>query len=221
MSGAASRAYEIIKSEITTGRLAGNSRLKETELAGLTGVSRTPVREALRLLAADGFVETSPNSGALVASWSDEDLAEISELRAVLESFGAGLAATKISQGELAELDQLEDRMERVVAAAKANFLSELSQLNKDFHLAIVEATGNRRLVANIHSVIEGPLVFRRFSVFKGEQIQRSLAHHREIIAALRAGQRDWASAIMKTHILAARSADRILGQTHPVAPAT
>lgn len=217
MSGAAARAYEIIKTGITTGRLAASSRLKEAELADLTGVSRTPVREALRLLEADGLVETNPNSGAHVAIWSDEDLSEITDLRAVLESFGAGLAATKITPAEISQLEKLEDDMENVVAAARANFLAELSVLNKDFHLAIVGATGNRRLIANIQSVIEGPLILRKFSVFSGEQIQRSLTHHREIIAALKFGDRDWAGAVMRNHVLSARGADRILERSQSI----
>ncbi len=216
MSGAALRAYEIIKSGITSGQLAANSRLKEAELADLAGVSRTPVREALRLLEADGLVETNPNTGAHVAVWSDEDLSEITDLRAVLESFGAGLAATKITDAEIAALEDLAARMESVVAAAAVDFLKELSVLNKDFHLAIVSATRNRRLIANIMSVIEGPLVLRKFSVFSHNQIQRSLTHHREIIDALKFGDRGWASAVMRNHVLAARDADRILQESKP-----
>ena len=214
MSGATLRAYEIIISEIANGRLAGNSRLKEAELADLTGVSRTPVREALRLLETDGFVQTNPNTGAHVAVWSDEDLSEITDLRALLESFGAGLAAAKICEAELWELEELACRMEQVVEDGKPNFLSVLSTLNKDFHLAVVGATANRRLKSSIQAVIQGALVFRKFSVFSESQIQRSLQHHREIIAALKSGDSEWASSIMRNHILAGRSADRILEQS-------
>jgi DNA-binding GntR family transcriptional regulator len=211
MSGAAARAYEIIKSEISTGRLPANSRLRETKLAELTGVSRTPVREALRLLEVDGFVENNPNTGAHVAVWSEGELQEITDLRALLEGFGAGLAATKITDAEIQELERLEEKMESVVEEALPDFLVQLSELNKRFHLAVVEATGNRRLIANIHSIVHGPLVFRKFSVLSDSQKQRSLSHHREIISALKLGDRDWATSIMRNHILAGRSADIIL----------
>ena len=211
MSGAVARAYEIIKTEISAGRLAANSRLRETKLAELTGVSRTPVREALRLLEVDGFVENNPNTGAHVAVWSEGELQEITDLRALLEGFGAGVAATRITDAEISELERLEEKMEGVVEEAASDFLVQLSETNKAFHLAIVEATGNRRLIANIHSVVHGPLVLRKFSVLSNSQIQRSLAHHREIISALKLGDRDWATAIMRNHILAGRSADIII----------
>ena len=219
MSRAVSRAYEIIKSEISAGRLAGNSRLRETKLAELTGVSRTPVREALRLLEADGLVETNPNTGAHVAVWSESELKEITDLRALLEGFGAGLAAIKITDEGIRELEDMEERMEIVVEEAPDDFLQQLSDINKHFHLAVVEATENRRLISNIHSIIEGPLVFRKFSVLSASQIQRSLSHHREIISALKSGDRDWASTIMRNHILAGRDADRILQESGSYGP--
>jgi DNA-binding GntR family transcriptional regulator len=213
MSGAAARAYEMIKAEIISGRMTGNARLKEAELAELTGVSRTPVREALRWLEADGLVVLNPNSGAHVALWSAEDLREITDLRALLESFGASLAAKKISSEQVAHLQNLQTRMEEAIARANAESLIQLAGLNKEFHLAIIEATGNHRLVSALQSIVEGPLIFRKFSVFSPEQIERSFSHHRDLIAALDAGDAEWAESTMRSHILAARSADKKLEQ--------
>ncbi|MBT3790429.1 MAG: GntR family transcriptional regulator [Alphaproteobacteria bacterium] len=213
MSGAAARAYEIVKAEIINGRLAGKTRLKEAELAELTGVSRTPVREALRWLEADGLVVMNPNSGAHVAVWSAEDLREITDLRALLESFGASLAAKKITAEQIAELESLQARMEAAIAQANAESLGLLAGLNKEFHLAIIGATGNHRLVSTLQSIVEGPLIFRKFAVFSPEQIERSFSHHRDLIAALKAGDSDWAESTMRSHIFAARSADAKLEQ--------
>jgi len=213
MSGAAARAYEMIKAEIIAGRLAGNTRLKEAELAKLTCVSRTPVREALRWLEADGLVVMSPNSGAHVALWSAQDLREITDLRALLESFGASLAAKKISAEQITHLEDLQSRMEIAIAQANSDSLGQLAGLNKEFHLAIIEATGNGRLVSTLQSIVEGPLIFRKFSVFSPEQIERSFSHHRDLIAALKAGDSDWAESTMRSHIFAARSADEKLEQ--------
>ena len=109
MSSAAEKAYEAIRDGIVGGVLPVGGRLREEELAGSIGVSRTPVREALRRLDAEGLVEFSPRRGAQVASWSDQDLDEIFGLRAVLESYGASLAATRIGGDALAELAELAD----------------------------------------------------------------------------------------------------------------
>ena len=86
MSSAAEKAYEAIRDGIVGGELPVGGRLREEELAGTIGVSRTPVREALRRLDAEGLVEFSPHRGAQVASWSDQDLDEIFGLRGVLVS---------------------------------------------------------------------------------------------------------------------------------------
>jgi DNA-binding GntR family transcriptional regulator len=213
MSGAATRAYEMIKAEITSGKLPGNSRLKEAELAEMTGVSRTPVREALRWLEADGLVVMNPNSGATVALWSTQDLREITDLRALLESFGASLAAKKVTAEQIEYLEELQTNMEAAIALAKPESLAKLAGLNKEFHLTIIGATGNQRLVATLQSIVEGPLIFRKFSVFSPEQIERSFSHHRDLIAALKAGDSDWAESTMRSHIFAARSADAKLEQ--------
>ena len=184
MSSAAEKAYEAIRAGIVGGELPVGGRLREEELAGTIGVSRTPVREALRRLDAEGLVEFSPHRGAQVASWSDQDLDEIFGLRAVLESYGASLAATRVAPEALAEV----------------------AGLNNRFHGGVLAASGNQRLVGLLSGVVVVSLVRRTFHRYSPEALARSHAHHRELLAALAAGDPEWAASVMRSHVLAARA---------------
>ena len=108
---AADRAYRFIREGILASRWPPGAHLREQELAELSGVSRTPVREALRRLAADGLLQLVPNLGAKVNAWTIQDLDEIFGLRATLESQAAGLAASRAGPQHLAELASLCDAM--------------------------------------------------------------------------------------------------------------
>src|SRR5215203_6092246 len=101
MARAAEAAYGIIREGILSGELARGQRLREEELALRAGVSRTPVREALRRLDAEGLVDFTPNRGARVTAWSERELEDVYEARALLESYGARLAATRVTAEEL------------------------------------------------------------------------------------------------------------------------
>jgi DNA-binding GntR family transcriptional regulator len=203
MSGAAEKAYEAIRDGIVGGGFPVGRRLREEELAGSIGVSRTPVREALRRLDAEGLVEFSPHRGAQVASWSDQDLDEIFGLRSVLESYGASLAATRIGPEALAELAGLADGMER---ASGRGQLDEVAELNNRFHAGVLAASGNQRLVGLLSGVVVVSLVRRTFHRYSPEALARSHAHHRELLAALAAGDPEWAASVMRSHVLAARA---------------
>jgi DNA-binding GntR family transcriptional regulator len=205
--GAVERAYRLIKRDILGGALAGGARLKEEELAAAVGVSRTPVREALRRLSAEGLVDFERHQGAVVAHWSLEDIEEIFGLRAVLEPYAVGLAASRISAAQIGELARLADAMEAAGAAKEENFIDDISTLNGEFHKILVRASGNRRLVRMLSGLIEMPVVLRTFGIYSPEELQRSFGHHREIVAALRAGDTTWPATVMRSHVLAARNA--------------
>ncbi|MGH3327227.1 MAG: GntR family transcriptional regulator [Streptomycetales bacterium] len=207
MAKAADRAYDSLRSGILTGEFVFGSRLGEAELAETFGVSRTPVREALRRLSSEGLVEVLPNRGARVAQWSEQDLHEIYELRALLESYGAARAASRIEAGEIARLARLCDEMEAVAAPGPSRDLERLAILNGHFHDAVLRAAGNVRLVALMGAVVHVPLVLRTYHRYSGEALTRSLGHHREMLAALGAGDPLWAESVMRCHVLAARAA--------------
>jgi len=209
LANAVTRAYEAIKAAVMSGELAAGTRVKEELIAEKVGVSRTPIREALNKLTAEGFLTMPPNQGARVVQWSARDLMEITDLRAVLESHGAGIAAERISSAHLQEIDQLCERMESAVASGSDQDMDALTELNSQFHMTIIAASGNVRLADVIGNLAHPLLVQRRFEGFNRARLQRSLDHHREIADALWAGDSAWASAIMRAHILASHGADQ------------
>lgn len=196
-------AYSFIKSAIMSGDLRAGDRIKEELIAERIGVSRTRIRHAIQTLTAQGFVSTLHNSGARVADWSLQDLDEITQMRALLEGFGAGIAARKVTVHDLAALEELTLDMEAAACRGSREDLEAITELNSRFHMAIIAASDNRRLAEVIGNLAHPLLVQRRFSAFSPERLRRSMDHHREIIDALRSGSPDWATNIMRAHILA------------------
>jgi DNA-binding GntR family transcriptional regulator len=205
MSNATEATYRTLRDAILDGDYALGSRLGEVELATSLGVSRTPVREALRRLSADGLVEVLPNRGARVVLWTEEDLNEIYELRALLESYGAARAAERITAADLNELSELCDEMSRVSSPGASQDLDKLSELNAQFHALILRAADSRRLHAMIGAVVQVPLVLRTFHRYSEPALGRSQGHHRELVSALTARDSQWARSVMSSHVLAAR----------------
>lgn len=196
-------AYAAIRGQILRGERAGGEWLREGELAASLGVSRTPVREALRRLAAEGLVRHEPNRGVRVESWSLSDLDEIFSLRSLLEPWGTALAAAS-GLADVEELSRLADAMDAAAAGPHPD-VDTITQLNNRFHREIMLASGHGRLAQLVSSVVEVPLVWRTFSHYSPEAMRRSLAHHHEIVDALRAGDAAWAEAVMRSHVRAAR----------------
>lgn len=211
MTTSSERAYVAIKSEILRGRYPAGHRMIEETIANELAISRTPVRDAIRRLHSDGLVEFTPNAGARIPSWSERELAEITQMRALLESFAAELAAAKITQQEVEALVGLADEMDAALDHPDGPDLERLSNANLAFHRLIVSAAGNSRLALTLESLWALPLLIRKFGLFNLERLKRSGAHHRELIAALQVHDAQWAAAIMRTHILAAQSYDQML----------
>jgi len=209
-------AYEVIKDLILDGTFEIDAHLVEADLAAQLDVSRTPVREALRRLASEGLVAFEPNRGARVAGWSAVELAEIFELRALLESYGARLAASRVTEDDLVSLRALAKCMEDEVAVEPGQQdFHQIALANNEFHLGVLRVAGNERLVAILSSLVHVPLVQRTFADYTPEGLQRSLAHHRECIAALEMRDMLWAESVMRAHILAARPVLIQAGRVH------
>jgi DNA-binding GntR family transcriptional regulator len=199
---AAEHAYRTIRDQIFSGERGGGEWLREVELADVLGVSRTPVREALRRLAAEGLVHHERNRGVRVAVWSGHDIDEIFSLRAVLEPWASSLAA---ESGD-ADLDLLRDLATEmdVTAHQRHPDLGVITRLNNRFHRLVLEASRNKRLVNVVSGVVEVPLVWRTFSHYSPEAMRRSLAHHHELVDALESQDAAWAESVMRSHVRAA-----------------
>lgn len=206
MSKSTDKAYAAIYDALTAGRLRPGEHLAEERLAREIGVSRTPVREALRRLSTEGFVEFMPNQGGRVPSLSFEDIKEIFDLRVILEGYAASLAARKMSVEQIEELKQLCDGMEKAYFKQRVGYIQEISRGNRRFHRIILEAAGGQKLSRLLPQLIEMPLVLDTYNRFTDDDMNRSMRHHRELIVAFAAQDADWANAIMSGHIQSARN---------------
>ncbi len=201
----AHRVYMVVKERIVDGDYGPGSRLTEQQIAREFDTSRTPVREAMRLLAADGFVVFKPNSGTLVRSWSSTQIREIFELRVLIEGEIAGLAALKISADQIAQLRALQDDMESEGADTSDANAARLGPLNREFHRVIAQASRSERLVSTLANAIEMPIVQRTFRSYSPAQLRRSFGQHRELIDAFDAHDAAWAQSVMSCHIHCAK----------------
>ncbi|MGY2082407.1 GntR family transcriptional regulator [Blastococcus sp. SYSU DS0539] len=202
----AERVLQELRELILAGALAPGARLGEVELAERLGVSRTPVREALTRLAAEGLVEVVPNRGARVATWTVAELEGVFDLRLSLEPQLTGAAVPNASPRDVEELDELARRMLAVGSPGPGQNLDALVPLNRAFHDRLVALAGHPTLAAALAAAIHPPIVRRNFHAYDAESLRRSLAHHLEMVAALRAGDAGWARAVMTAHICNARA---------------
>jgi DNA-binding GntR family transcriptional regulator len=198
----AERTLDTLREDILRGALPAGARLGEVELAERLGVSRTPVREALSRLAAEGLVELVPNRGARVASWTVDELEGVFALRSLLEP---QLTALAVPHAAAADLDALDDLAARMVDLGDRD-PDALVPLNRAFHGRLVELAAAPALATALAGAVHSPLVARNFHAYDAASLQRSLAHHTEIVAALRAGDPEWARAVMTAHIHNARA---------------
>lgn len=197
-----------LRNLILTGEYQPDERLIEEQIAERLGVSRTPVRQALVKLEAEGLVEIPPNRGAVVCSFSIEDVWDIYDLRAELEGYGARRAAFRIDKEGLEKLRRLTGEMEELLdqrSREREEEIRLLVSLNGEFHDTIAEASENRRLQRLIQRTVEVPLVFKSFLWYTPEERRISNHYHRKILGALQAGDGSRSEIVMRGHIYEGR----------------
>jgi DNA-binding GntR family transcriptional regulator len=193
------RLCETIEELIATGELAPGSALDEAMLVERYGVSRTPVREALIQLAAEGLVELRPRRGAVVAQATPQRLVEMFEVMAELEAMCARLAARRLRDDDLGALTVALARCE---AAAAQHDPDAYFYANEDFHRALYAASHNAFLVEQTLALQRKLRPYRRLQLRVRHRMQHSLAEHGEILAALRQGQADQAMDATRRHVV-------------------
>lgn len=206
MAQASKNATAMLRELILAGALPAGTKLGEADLATRLDVSRTPVREALSRLAAEGLVDLVPNRGARVARWSDEDLDQIFELRLRLEPYAVGLAVPRLTDSDLDDLDDLAQRMVGLGKPGRSQDLDGIVHLNRQFHRTFINRAANPALTSALLAVTHASVVNQNFHNYTPAALARSLAHHVEIVAAARVGNADWANAVMRSHLYNARA---------------
>jgi DNA-binding GntR family transcriptional regulator len=204
MAAAVDKAYLEIRQGIIRGRYLPGSHLTAEDLAKNSGLSRTPVREAMRRLHAEGLIVVIPYRGAFVTRIEENEIRNIYDLRVVLESYAAEAAAERRTPEQLEKLKALADSMCALVANDAGSHLEEIADLNNEFHKLIVAASHNSRLSTALTSVMEVPLALRTFRRYDNAELKRSAFQHLEIVSALEAGDPAWAKSVMTSHILSA-----------------
>ncbi|WP_224400987.1 GntR family transcriptional regulator [Pseudonocardia sp. ICBG1034] len=206
---AAERAYALIRSLVIEGGLAPGYRLREDPIAEELGVSRTPVREALRRLASEGLVELQPKRGAVVATFALAHLDEVTECRAALEGTAARRASSRISAEQLTRLAALDNEMRALAAERSPAALDKIGEFNKEFHGTVLVAAASPSLEMLLANLAVVPLVRRTFRHYSPEALERSMSGHHELVDALRAGSAEWAESVIRAHIWSAASTPR------------
>ncbi|MGC9961106.1 MAG: GntR family transcriptional regulator [Acidimicrobiales bacterium] len=186
-----------IAQSILDGELMPGTRLTEEALAARYEVSRTPIREALIALSTNGLVELTRNRGATVLQLTAADVTDVYQLRALLESEAARLAAPKVT-AELADLlDKSCDRLAELHGAPA----SEQLAADTFFHYTIAAASGSARLQALIRQVSAVPEAYRSFIAYTGDDMSEAERQHRAIAAALRRHRSAQARSLMRAHV--------------------
>ena len=184
-----------LREKIFARELEPGAWIDELKLAAQWGISRTPLREALKVLAVEGLVTMKVRRGAYVTEMSRDDVSQVYRLLALLESDAAGEVAERASDAQMASLQALHDRLEKQVRQRDAFFAT-----NEAFHLRLLDIAGNRwrtQIVADLRKVMK---LNRHHSLFRQGRLAESLDEHRAIMRALAARDAAKATRLMRTH---------------------
>ena len=194
-------AYAALRRRIILGEFLPGTQLREETLADELGVSRSPVRVAFRRLEEDGLVESQRYRGVFVAHWTDQDNDEVFDLRALVESHAAALAAQRRQPEHLRQMEALNDRMAWLIQARPDDFLAELQQTNRQFHQEVLKAAASPRLTAFVHSLLAVHRVIGAFYYYTDAQLADSLQDHRLLTRAIEQRNAQLAQAVTDAHI--------------------
>ena len=190
--------YDKLEEEILSGVHKRGSALTEMSVSERLGVSRTPVRSALRRLAEEGLVEISPNRGAVVVGVTVDDLIDTYKIRTRLEGLASSMAALRITDEEKKKLAESVELAEYYVTKGDAEHLKEL---DTTFHSIIYQASGNRmmcRILTELHRNIRA---YRKLSLSVPGRLERSIEEHREIMKAVLDGDAEKADMLTSMHV--------------------
>lgn len=193
------KVYRILKERIIKGNLKPGEKILEVNIAKQLGVSRTPVREALRELAAEGFFAMEPNLGMIVIDFSIEDLQEVLKIRKLLEGFATSIAAKKINKEEIKKLEKI---IKKMSISISKNDVLVYSDLNAEFHNLIFNICGNKQLIKIYDNLSNSEHRFRiRLLRNNPERLKYSLKEHQKILEALKRKDSEQAYKLSQKHI--------------------
>ena len=196
------RVFQRIRDDILRGKYQEHDELREITLGKELGVSRTPVREALRQLELEGLVTIIPNKGAYVTGISPKDVRDIYAIRSSLEGLCARWATEHITVEQLDELEEILMLSEFRIKREGTDNAEQVSMLDEKFHSILYEASGSRilcRLLSDFHKYVQ---TTRKSSVVSEERARKSIREHRQILRAIQEKDADSAEQLANEHIL-------------------
>lgn len=190
--------FNTIREAILKGDFAPGERLMEKQLADKMGVSRTPIREAIRKLELEGLVIMIPRKGAEVASITKKDISDVLEIRAALESLAVRLACKRMSEQDLQELENV---CKDFQAATGANDVNRIIELDVKFHDLLFRCSYNDKLIQMLNNLIEQIYRFRVEYIYKMNDYSELAKEHQQIVQSLRDKKPEQASELAVSHI--------------------
>lgn len=190
--------YNTLREAILKGELKAGERLMELQLASKLGVSRTPIREAIRMLELEGLAVTIPRKGAEVAKMTVKDMEDVLEVREALDELAAKIACNKITEEQLQTLSKVKDAFEE---STKTTDIKQIAMYDEKFHDVIYESTGNVRLVNLLNNLREQIYRYRVEYLKNVEVYPRLIKEHETILKALQDRNQELVVEAMRDHV--------------------
>ena len=190
--------FNTLRKAILTGKLKPGERLMEVHLANQLGVSRTPIREAIRKLELEGFVIMIPRRGAEVARITEKSLKDVLEVRRALDALSVELACDRITEEDI---ERLLKACQDFELAARGNDAAVIAKADVDLHDIIVEATGNQRLQQLVNNLSEQMYRYRFVYIKEESQHDMLVAEHKEIYESIASRDKERAARAARIHI--------------------
>lgn len=205
----AEHAYVVLRDEILAGAIGADERLTEMTIAEKMGISRTPVREAVKRLIIEGFLTRERGQGLRITTLAPDEVQQIFNIRLMLESYAARRAASHATDAEITELKQLAEVMSaHTPPRCDADYVV-ISDANAAFHRQVMLASRSPRLGAMLSLAVNLGLVLRTYRMYSAHDMIRQSRHHHDIAEAIALREPDWAEAAMSAHIHAAAAVTR------------
>lgn len=199
------RAYETLRQRLVGGHYRAGTQLKEEPLAREFGISRTPIRAALKRLVEDGLATADAGQGVHVAQWTEGDIEETFQLRMLLEPYAASLAAQRGGPDLVAKLhasnDQMACAIEMVGREDGQLAIGRVQEANRMFHHALLDHAGSPRLRSMLDTMIDMPIIVRSFFLYERAELEQSLHHHKDLTLAAQARDGELARQVMQLHL--------------------
>ncbi len=191
------RIVEFIKDAVISGRLKSGERVPEQEIAANFGISRTPIREAFRQLESEGFISLIPRKGAVVSPITDKDVVEFYAIKSLLEGYAARTATAGFTSRDIKRLETLNGAMEK---CAEKGDVKGFFVLDNDFHDTFLKGSGNEKLYALVHSLVQQFERFRVTALSLPGRMRESLSQHRDIIEAFKNSEAELVETLVRAN---------------------